>query len=285
MSVLTESKKPSDHELFPSDDGQPMAETPFHANTIILLKEALDDCFELRPDVYIAADTFWYWDEGNPKACAVPDLMVVPGVGRKDRYSFLSWRENGAVPTVIFEIATRGTWRENLNEKQRIYEKLGVAEYFVFDPDTIFLDPPLRGFRLQNGSYEDLPLSDDGMTSEELGLRMTPEFGRLELTDVRSGKRILTRLERIAAAEEAIRRAKDQIARAGELAALATEEAELAKKEATMAKEEVQQAAAMLEHERQLVEQVKKEAADKDAEIANLKAQLEAALKKSDSQG
>ena len=88
--------------------------------------------------MFIASDIFWYWEEGNPSACISPDVMVVPGVRPRDpreRRSFFSWEEGGAVPAVVFEMASRSTWREDVDEKFDRYEQLGVREYFLFDPE------------------------------------------------------------------------------------------------------------------------------------------------------
>jgi Uma2 family endonuclease len=187
-----------DEDFYPSSDGEPMAETPIHVNSIILLKEALDDFFELRQDVYIGTDMFWYWEEGNPKARKAPDIMVIFGVGRAERRSFFTWLENGAVPKVIFEIASKKTWRENLGEKQRLYERLGVKEYFIFDPEAKYLNPPLRGFRLSRRTYRELRRGrDQSLVSLALGLRLVPEGRMLRLVDKATGKPILTRVERI----------------------------------------------------------------------------------------
>ena len=68
---------------------------------------------------FVAADMFWYWEEGHPESCVAPDVMVVKGVGRSDRRSFFTWREGGAIPCVVFEMASENTWREDLGKKRR----------------------------------------------------------------------------------------------------------------------------------------------------------------------
>lgn len=54
-----------DLDDYPCSDGQPMAETPYHAQTMMLLHQSLEDFFGERQDVFIATDTFWYWEKGN----------------------------------------------------------------------------------------------------------------------------------------------------------------------------------------------------------------------------
>lgn len=145
--LLTESEL----DFYPSSDGESMAETPIHVQAIHLLHEALEDFFRHRPDVFIASDIFWYWKKGNRKTRISPDVMVVPNVAQRqiyERRSFFSWIEN-AQPAVVFEMASPGTWKKDLGSKYATYEKLGVEEYFIFDPEFLYLDEPLLGFRLR----------------------------------------------------------------------------------------------------------------------------------------
>jgi Uma2 family endonuclease len=79
-----------DDIMYPAEDGEPMAETQIHIRAIILLFQALEDYLARRLDIYIAADMFWYWEKGNVAARRAPDVMVIKGVGRQVRLSFLS---------------------------------------------------------------------------------------------------------------------------------------------------------------------------------------------------
>lgn len=184
---------------YPSGDGKPMAETWLQVRAIMLLHQALEDFFHGRPDVFIASDIFWYWEEGNPKACVAPDVMVVPGVQPRDpreRCSFLSWNEEGAIPAVVFEMASRSTVNEDLGEKFWRYEELGVKEYFLFDPEAAHLVPVLQGFRLSGSSYRRLIQTNDELDSE-LGFRVRSEGTMLRLVYARTGHPILTRAEAV----------------------------------------------------------------------------------------
>lgn len=81
MPILLQPEAPSEID-YPSSDGKPMAETGFHLNTMLWLRLALEDLRDSRhDDSYIATDMFWYWEEGNPKACVAPDMMIIPGMG------------------------------------------------------------------------------------------------------------------------------------------------------------------------------------------------------------
>ena len=145
MSSLVRPLPPTDDDrLYPSSDGAPVGETDWHIWALILLREALEDFFAPRPDVYIASDLFLYYREGDPRACKAPDVMVVPGVAKRWRRTFQTWVEK-AVPSVIVEITSENTWPDDLGEKRALYELLGVREYFVFDPEAPIWSRRCRG--------------------------------------------------------------------------------------------------------------------------------------------
>ena len=187
--------------VYPESDGEPMAETGIHVRAIELLHQALDDFFDDRPDVFVAADMFWYFEEGLTQTTA-PDVMVVPGVGNHDRRSFFTWEENGAVPAAVFEMASKGTVSEDLNKKFYLYEARGVREYFIFDPEAKYLLPFLQGFRLNGaGIYQRLETGEYGLASE-LGFRVRREGTMLRLVDSKTNRPIPTRRERADAEQQ-----------------------------------------------------------------------------------
>jgi Uma2 family endonuclease len=224
MSILTPSTAAAGEEdvEYPASDGQPMAETGIHVRAILLLFQGLEDA--LPATDFIAADMYWYWEDGHPKSCVAPDVMVVKGVGRTDRRSFYTWREGGAVPCVVFEMASEHTWREDLGEKRRKYEGLDVREYILFDPEGEYLRPRLLAFRLREGHYELIePDAQDRLRCEELGLLLKAEGQMLRLIDAATGIPVLTRQEQAEhekrRAEQAEQQAEHEKRRAEALAA------------------------------------------------------------------
>lgn len=201
--------------VYPSGDGKPMAETWLHVRAIMWLHQALEDFFRDRPDVFIASDIFWYWEEGNPAARVSPDVMVVPGIRPREPRewrSFFSWQEGGTVPAVVFEMASAGTWREDLDDKYDRYEQLGVREYFLFDPEGVHLVPRLQGYRLTGTAYRRLRQSELG---SELGFGLRAEGTMLRILDGRTGQPIPTRAEAVSAERD---RADNEKLRADALA-------------------------------------------------------------------
>src|SRR6185437_3751039 len=102
--------------LYPDSDGRPMGDTDFHTDALIWLREALKDYFNAAPDVYVASNIIMYYKQGAPKSRRDPDVLVARGVGNHSRRAFRIWEEK-VVPCVLFEIASKNTWRVDLNEK------------------------------------------------------------------------------------------------------------------------------------------------------------------------
>jgi Uma2 family endonuclease len=68
-----------------------------------------------------------------------PDLAVVDGLVVVERNpegtSSYYVGNDGPPPRVAFEIASKETWRQDLEEKPAEYYTMGVNEYFVYDPN------------------------------------------------------------------------------------------------------------------------------------------------------
>jgi Uma2 family endonuclease len=124
--------------IYPSSDGQPMADNTLQFNWITFLKTNLDACFAADDNVFIAGDLLWYPVEGNPKINTAPDVLVVLGRPKGERRSYIQHEENGVPPQVVFEIISESNRRQptEMARKFQFYERYGVAEYFILDPDT-----------------------------------------------------------------------------------------------------------------------------------------------------
>lgn len=263
--------------LYPDSDGKPMGETGFHVHVTLAVYGMLWLHFRDRQDVCVTADMFFYFEQGNPRANKSPDVMFIPGVGNHFRRSFRLWEEARG-PSVIFEMVSQSSWKEDMEAKPALYARLGVTEYFVFDPEALALDPVLQGFRLDAGSYLPLPRdAEGGIVSQEMGLRIVPDDAMLVLIDFQTNQRLIsplstpedvealqTRLlEQKRIAEEEYRRAEEQFLQA-QLERIRREEQE------QRAEEQYQQAQA----EKQRAEQEKQRADALAAEVARLTALL-----------
>lgn len=202
---------------YPGSDGQPMAETPVHRDVMIDAIQILTRHFAERSDVYVSGNMLMYYEEGNPRKSVAPDVFVVVGASRdEDRDTYLLWHEPKA-PDFVLEVTSKSTRRNDLVTKRALYESLGVAEYFMFDPRAEYLDPPLQGFGLHRGRYAALqvaalPNGAPALYSEALGLFLHVRGQALRLHDSATGKDLLTLMEEASAREEAETRAERETA-------------------------------------------------------------------------
>ena len=186
---------------YPESDGQPLGETDFHITATLLLLQMLRDHFVNDPQVYVASDLMFYYERGNPRAVKAPDIFVVKGVGKHKRRVYKLWEEQ-VVPCTLFEITSKQTAQADLTTKYELYERLGVSEYFLFDPLDEYLKPGLQGFTLVQGRYQALPLSSEGeLISRELGLILRPQGDWLRLVDDYTHQVLLTSAEAIKLAQ------------------------------------------------------------------------------------
>jgi Uma2 family endonuclease len=199
---------------YPDSDGLPMADNDTQRKAMTNLLHTLETRYAGEPDVYVSTDLLVYYVEGDPSARIAPDVFVAFGVGKGDRRSYRIWEE-GRVPVLAFEIASQEGWRELLKKKKDLYERIGVEEYVVFDPDGEFIQPRFQGFRLENGRYRPIPLEPGGsLVSRTTGLRILPEGKNLRLIDAATGERYSWAEESEARAREAEARAREAEERA-----------------------------------------------------------------------
>lgn len=222
--MSTPIRHPADQIHYPYDDGQPVAESDFQLNPLIYAVEALRGYFRDREDVYVAGNMFLYYEEGNSKAVVAPDVFVVIGAPRRDRFSYMLWKEPKA-PDFVLEVTSRSTRSEDQGPKRGVYAFLGIGEYWQYDPTGDYLSPPLQGFHLVDGNYQPLPagIAAGGaysLHSDALGLDLRLEDGVLGFYETGSGTKLLTyqeserrRREAELAHREAEARAKDEAAR------------------------------------------------------------------------
>ena len=203
---------------YPSSDGRPLAENDAQLAAILYGIGALRVRYAGRRDVYVSGDLLIYYEEGNPRASVAPDVFVVLGVPDRMRMSYKVWEE-GKGPDFVLEVASPGTWREDVGPKRGVYAGLGVKEYWLYDPMGEHLKPALQGYRLVGREYERQPLveSVDGalfLSSETLGLDLWAKGGKMRFRDPETGLDLLGHDEDHARAErEAAARRQEAAAR------------------------------------------------------------------------
>ncbi|NEP09340.1 MAG: Uma2 family endonuclease [Symploca sp. SIO2C1] len=234
---------------YPESDGQPLADNTIQFRLIVTIQGGIDALFLDNPNVFVAGDLFWYPVEGEPWIRQAPDVMVVMGRPKGDRRSYQQWKEENIPPQVVFEIVSKSNTREELEiTKRQFYERYGVEEYYIFNPNK----GNLKGWQRQGGVLHPIQIMQ-GWVSPRLGI--TFEVVEKELQLYRpDGERFGSFVEIIQQkewerqrAEEQRQRAEEQRQRAEEQRQRAEEQrqraerAEQEKEQERLAKQQAQQ--------------------------------------------
>jgi Uma2 family endonuclease len=191
--------------IYPSSDGQPMAESTEHYQWIVTIAGGLEDLFKDDNNVFVAGDLLWYPVEGQSEIRRAPDAMVVFGRPKGARGSYIQHLEAGIAPQVVFEVLSRGNRISEMARKFEFYQTYGVEEYYVYD----HLANDLVGWGRNPEDRHLEPIIDiQNWTSPRLGIRfeLTDETLKIFKPD---GTRFLTYLEQAEQAN-AERVAKEQ---------------------------------------------------------------------------
>ena len=123
-----------------------------------------------------------------------PDLLVAfaadPELYEANNGYVVSFQ--GKPPDLVLEIASRHTWRTDIEIKPDFYAGLGVREYWRFDETGEFHGSQLAGDHLMGGEYQPITVDElpDGQLrgySEVLGLYLCWRQGQLDWYDPQTG--------------------------------------------------------------------------------------------------
>ncbi|MEA5573034.1 Uma2 family endonuclease [Calothrix sp. UHCC 0171] len=178
--------------IYPDSDGQPIADNTKQFQWIVTIKENLEILFASQSDVFVAGDLLWYPIAGETTRQA-PDVMVVFGVSKGDRGSYKQWEEGNIPVQVVFEILSPGNTLKEMAKKFKFYDRYGVEESYIYDPDKIDCNGWLRS---QEAPQNSLEVIEDmhGWVSPRLGIRfqLTPQTLEIYRPD---GEKFLTSVE------------------------------------------------------------------------------------------
>ncbi len=165
--------------IYPDSDGKPIADNTLQFRWIATID----------PNVFVAGDLLWYPVEGNNKIRSAPDALVAFGRPKGDRGSYKQWEEGGIAPHVVFEVLSSGNTRREMDEKLAFYDRYGVEEYYLYDPDH----GRLQGWWRQPGRLVEItPMR--GWVSPRLGVQFDLDGLDLCLTGL-DGERFASFLE------------------------------------------------------------------------------------------
>jgi Uma2 family endonuclease len=185
-----------------------MADNTTQFRWIVTIQGGLEALFRNDPQVFVAGDLFWYPVEGHPEIRMAPDVLVAFGRPKGDRSSYLQWEEDGIAPQVVFEILSPGNTLTMMLRKFRFYERYGVEEYYLYDPDS----SELSGWQRQGETLDEVAQMH-GWVSPRLGVRFTLDSGVLQLYSP-DGERFATYVELLEQREQERQRAEQERQRA-----------------------------------------------------------------------
>ncbi|HEX3147212.1 MAG TPA: Uma2 family endonuclease [Gemmataceae bacterium] len=150
---------------YPESDGTPMADNTLQWDWIVRIVSELRELFAGQ-EVFVAGDLFWYPVRGNPRIVSAPDALIAFGRPPGYRGSYKQWEEDDVTPQVVFEVLSPNNSNDEMRSKFAFYERHGVEEYYVIDPD----EPTAQGFVRNDDSL--VPITRlSGHVSPRLGIR------------------------------------------------------------------------------------------------------------------
>lgn len=187
---------------YPDSDGHFLPDNPLQSNAIVELRCSLKQHFLGVPDVVLEGDMFLYYAQGEADERRVrgrrvgkyvsPDVFVVLDHDLGGRLTYKVWEE-GKPPDFALEVISPSSEVRNRRDKKELYGRIGVREYFVFQPDVQRPGPRLGGYTLRGGAYRELGPDTalpgaDSVLSEVLGASFRPEGAFLRVRDLHSGR-------------------------------------------------------------------------------------------------
>ena len=199
-----------EHDLYPVHEEDNVPEKPLHELQAGYLKYALRAHF---PDKWVTGDVCMYWEQGNKRLYAAPDVLVV-GAPPPDPMPpvHLKWSDPPAL--LVAEVGSKSTFLRDEGPKLATYGwNLAVPEYLYYHPDR----HELHLYQLEDSSYREVPRDARGWVHSEV---LDVWFGVDDAGWLRvytpEGEALLTHEESERARREADRARREAEARAHE---------------------------------------------------------------------
>ncbi len=191
-----------------------------NSRTVLTLRHFFRD----RQDILINGQGYLCHDTRDRSNWTVPDCVIAFGVDPlaiELRNGYVI-SEVGKPPDFVLEVASESTRRRDIEDKRRIYEERGIAEYWRHDTTKGELyGAALSGDRLVNGVYQPVEIHTDPSGtiwghSPVLGVDLVWHAEKLRVFDPVTGEYILDpdeAFDRAIAAEAEVARLRDEIRR------------------------------------------------------------------------
>ena len=163
----------------------------FQNSNILDVVTILKARYKGDPTVFVDGGTIICYNPDNLNDRVFPDCYVAFDVEAGAIFAqngYLIWQV-GKAPDFALEIASESTARRDITDKRDIYERIGIKEYWRFDPSGgDYYDLSLAGDRLVDGRYEpiELEVNADGLLSGysvPLGLSLCVQEGMHPIAD------------------------------------------------------------------------------------------------------
>ena len=175
--MVTQLKSPQKPDvIYPDSDGEPMSDNTKQFRWILIVQQNLAWLFADDPNVFVAGNLLWYPVEGDNKTSIGPDVMVVLGRPKGDRGSYQQWEEENIALQVVFEILSPGNRLTEMNKKQVFYDRHGVDEYYLYDPER----NDFSGWIRSDGRLDVIDTIDNWV-SPRLGIRFDSSGEELQI--------------------------------------------------------------------------------------------------------
>ena len=175
---------------YPTTSKRYMRETEWHRDLMFQIIQTLQWWFASMPDVHVSGNLMVFYEKDELLKHISPDVFVVRGVGKHYRDNYLLWEEKPI--DLVIEIASKTTHKADRAKKLKLYEsKLGVREYYLFDPDEKFFEPSFQGFRRVGEHFEPMATINGRFASDVLGLELERVGNALRFRSPINGKMIL----------------------------------------------------------------------------------------------
>ena len=204
-----------DDDGYPCADGEPMAENQRHFENLLYGGGVIVAWFGNRPDVFVGVDMLVHGAQSGTLRSVAPDIFVAFGARIGDELMSYKLWEDGPAPSFVMEMLSQKTKKKDIQTKPDIYARMGVTEYWLFDPIGKDIPGQLAAYRLEEGVYRPIPPLQDGSgyRSSALELEIRTEDGVLRVRDPVTGKDLEGLQESWEAHEETKARLADAEAR------------------------------------------------------------------------
>jgi Uma2 family endonuclease len=246
--------------LYP-EEGDFVVQEPVHTRDFKYCSDALETFYKDAPGVVVLSDCRVDFGAAGLRPLG-PDILVLFGVRRWRRKGTFHLAREGGRPVLIVEIASPGTYDNDVGVKIGLYERVGVEKYVIVDRGPKMAAPArLIGYERTPQGWRDLaPDAQGRLDLAPVPLILVVEDDHPWFYVAATGQRLLDHTGEATARIDAEARAKKAETKARRAETKARKEAEARKQAQAKAKEEAETRAELEKRVRELEKQLRRKA-------------------------